>query len=180
MIVVHTSFLPVTSNQSSLLVLSEKRYNGQEKGPKIRSNGTQMNPKLARSLKIFFAQRKEILLAFLFGSFAKRQARPSSDVDIGVLFSTVPQMNMLNDLTDDLSSLLRKEVDLAILNDASPILKMQVLKSGILLYAKDKKYYHQFFVDTVNQYDDLKQIRRVCEENILKGRIYARNSARRS
>ena len=27
--------------------------------------------------------------------------------------------------------------------------------------------------DTVNQYDDLKQIRKICEENILKGRIYA-------
>jgi len=140
----------------------------------MRSNGIRMNPKLARSLKIFFAQRQEILVAFLFGSLAKGQARPSSDVDIGVLFNAVPGINVLNDLTGHLSSLLRKEVDLAVLNDASPILTMQVLKGGILLYAKDKKYYHQFFVDTVNQYDDLKQIRRTCEENILKGRIYAR------
>ena len=140
----------------------------------MRSNGIQMNPKLARSLKVFFAQRQEILLAFLFGSFAKGQARPSSDVDIGVLFSSVPGIDALTSLTDDLSSLVRKEIDLAVLNEASPILKMQVLKSGILLYAKDKKYYHQFFVDTVNQYDDLKQVRRPIEESILKGRIYAR------
>jgi len=39
---------------------------------------------------------------------------------------------------------------------------------------KDKKFYNQFYVDTLNQYDDLKQMRKICEDNILKGRIYAR------
>ena len=59
------------------------------------------------------------------------------------------------------------------LNDASPVLKMQVLKKGLLLYARNKKQLHQFFVETVNQYDDLKRIRKNCEDSILRGRIYA-------
>ena len=137
-----------------------------------------MNSRLANSLKIFLGERPEILLAFLFGSFASKRAHSSSDVDIGILFKTVPKIDAINDIAEELSSIFEREVDLAVLNHASPILKMQVLKNGMLLYARDKKHFHQFFVDTVNQYDDLKQIRKTCEESILKGRIYARNSTR--
>ena len=97
-----------------------------------------------------------------------------SDVDIGILFRTVPDIYAINDLTEELSSLLQREVDLVVLNHASPVLKMQVLKNGILIYASDRRHFHQFFVDTVNQYDDLKRIRKNCEDSILKGRIYAR------
>ena len=131
------------------------------------------NLKLVKSLKTFFKRRQEILLAFLFGSSTRDRLRPSSDVDIGVLFKTVPEMDALKDLTGELSSILKREVDLVVLNHASPVLKMQILKNGILIYSSSKKYFHQFFADTVNQYDDLKRIRKNCEENILKGRIYA-------
>ena len=131
------------------------------------------NLKLVKSLKTFSKRRQEILLAFLFGSSTRDRLRPSSDVDIGVLFKTVPEMDALNDLTGELSSILKREVDLVVLNHTSPVLKMQILKNGILIYSSSKKYFHQFFADTVNQYDDLKRIRKNCEENILKGRIYA-------
>ena len=126
-----------------------------------------------RSLKNLFTRRQEILLAFLFGSFATKRMRPASDVDMGILFKTVPDMEAINGLSGELASILKKEVDLVVLNYASPVLKMQILKNGMLLYASDKKYFHLFFVDTVNQYDDLKRIRKNCEESILKGRIYA-------
>jgi uncharacterized protein len=131
------------------------------------------NLKLVKSLKTFFKGRQEILLAFLFGSSARNRMRPSSDVDIGILFKTVPDLDAINDVAAELSSILQREVDLVVLNHASPILKMQILKNGILFYASGRKYFPQFFTDTVNQYDDLKRIRKNCEENILKGRIYA-------
>ena len=128
---------------------------------------------IVKSLKIFFNMKRDILLAFLFGSFASKRIRRSSDVDIGILFKTVPDMDAINDVAEELSLILRREIDLVILNQASPVLKMQILKNGILLYASKRKRFYQFFTDTVNQYDDLNQIRKICEENILKGRIYA-------
>ena len=131
------------------------------------------NLKLVKSLKTFFKERHEILLAFLFGSSARNRMRSSSDVDIGIIFKTARHFDAINDLTGELSSILKREVDLVVLNHASPVLKMQILKNGILIYSSNKKYFHQFFADTVNQYDDLKRIRKNCEENILKGRIYA-------
>jgi hypothetical protein len=136
--------------------------------------GVHRNLKIVESLKAFIAKEQGILLVFLFGSFASRQIRPMSDVDIGIYFRAVPDVYATNDLIEKLSSLLKREVDLIALNHASPILKMQVLKTGMLIYESDRKYFHQFFVDTVNQYDDLKRIRKNCEDSILRGRIYAR------
>jgi len=130
--------------------------------------------RIVKSLRTFFNKRQDILLAFLFGSFVSKHIRLSSDVDIGILFNSVPDLDATNDITEKLSSMLQREVDLVILNQASPVLKMQVLKNGILLFASDRRHFHHFFTDTINQYDDLKQTRKTCEESILKGRIYAR------
>ena len=160
-----------------------KRYNNRAERPRDRKRTIGnfpmraeilRNSKIVKSLETFLEEKRGILLTFLFGSFANKRVRPLSDVDIGILFRTVPDVYAISDLTEELSSLLQREVDLVVLNHASPVLKMQVLKNGILIYASDRRYFHQFFVDTVNQYDDLKRIRKNCEDSILKGRIYAR------
>jgi predicted nucleotidyltransferase len=140
--------------------------------PPTRTKGLR-NHEFVGVLEPFLAQEKGILLVFLFGSSVSRRMHPASDVDIGILFGSIPNISQINALTAELSSLVKKEVDLVVLNRASPILKMQVLKKGVLVFARDLKVYHQFFVDTVNQYDDLKRIRKTCEDNILRGRMYA-------
>jgi len=121
----------------------------------------------------FFGKKSEVLLVFLFGSAASGKMAEGSDIDIGILFENQPDVYEINELKSELNEIFKKGIDIADLNSASPILKMQVLKNGALVFAKDKKIYNQFYVDTINQYDDLKQIRKICEDNILKGRIYA-------
>jgi predicted nucleotidyltransferase len=126
-----------------------------------------------KSLEDFFKGQPPVLLAFLFGSMAADQMRPESDVDIGILFKKVPNYKTVSSLGDKISTLLKKEIDPVVLNNSSPIINMQILKKGLLIHARDRKIYHRFFSDTLNQYDDLKRIRKNCEENILRGRIYA-------
>jgi len=121
----------------------------------------------------FFGGKSEVLLVFLFGSAASGKVAEDSDIDIGILFENQPDVYEINELKSELNAIFKKDIDIADLNSVSPILKMQVLKNGALVLAKDKKVYNQFYVDTINQYDDLKQIRKTCEDNILKGRIYA-------
>jgi uncharacterized protein len=132
------------------------------------------NSEILTRLADFFAMQSGILLVFLFGSVASGKMTQYSDIDIGILFESKHDFYEINELKSELNETLKREIDIAVLNSASPILKMQVLKTGVLAYAKDQKYYNQFFVDTINQYDDLKQTRKICEDNILKGRIYAR------
>jgi predicted nucleotidyltransferase len=127
---------------------------------------------VVKLLKNLLKEKPEILLAFLFGSFAGNQQRPTSDVDIGILFETVPSPATIQDLNEKISTALKKEVDLLIINQASPILRMQILKKGKVIIKRNKKEFNRFYVQVVNQYDDLKQVRRKGEESILIGRIY--------
>ena len=128
---------------------------------------------VAGILNTFFKERNDVALAFLFGSFASGTMTARSDIDIGILFHELPDIYAINNIKEDLSGLLKKEVDVVALNDASPILNMQVLKKGSLVFQVEKRYYTEFYGKTVSQYDDLKHIRKKCEDNILRGRIYA-------
>jgi hypothetical protein len=132
-----------------------------------------INSEIISQLKDYFEIKSGVLLVFLFGSAAGGKMKADSDIDIGILFENEPDIFEINELKSELNGILKREIDIAVLNSAAPVLKMQVLKKGIPVFTKDKKYYNQFFVATINQYDDLKQTRRVCEDNILKGRIYA-------
>lgn len=124
-------------------------------------------------LKNYFKDEEDILLAFVFGSFVSDHFTKKSDIDIAVLFNQMPVFTEFLKLKDNLSEALSREVDIVILNNASPIIKMQVLKRGIILKEKSKAIYNDFFVKTVKEYDDIKYIRKEAEEKILKGRIYA-------
>lgn len=126
-----------------------------------------------KKLDKFFKKKGGVQLVFLFGSTVSKKTTEESDIDIGILFDKCPDIFKLNDLKTELDSLLKQEVDIAVLNSASPILKMQILKTGVLISAKDNKVFNQFYVDTIGQYDDIKRIRKICEDNILNGRIYA-------
>lgn len=77
-------------------------------------------------------------------------------------------------LKDELEEMLKENVDIAALNTAPPTLKMHILKKGIPVYIRHQRHYCGFFVDTLKQYWDLKQTIKICEEKILRGRIYAR------
>ncbi|MDI3533154.1 MAG: uncharacterized protein PWR28_1499 [Synergistaceae bacterium] len=122
-------------------------------------------------LRDFFAMQ-DIKLAFLIGSYAMETARPDSDVDIAVLFGRSFDVKQVLDLKEQLTELVGVAVDLVVLDSVGPVMKMQALKTGILLHA-EKGAYEQFFVSTVNEYDDLKYCRREIEENILRRRLYA-------
>jgi predicted nucleotidyltransferase len=132
---------------------------------------TQIN--ISICLEKYFKEKENICLALLFGSCAVKRVTTESDVDIAILFQTPPDFYGVQALRDELEVLLKRDVDIAVLNTASPILKMQVLKNGLVIFDKGNKYFSFFTIDTVNQYSDLKMIRKKAEENILKGRIYA-------
>lgn len=130
--------------------------------------------KIISLLREFFSKQLNIQLSFLFGSYVKGYLTSESDIDVAILFDKAPDLSTLIELKSDLENILNKEIDIAILNTASPILKMQVLKNGRLIFKRDDKVYNKFFVNTINQYDDLKRVRKICEDHILKGRIYGR------
>jgi predicted nucleotidyltransferase len=127
---------------------------------------------LRKNLEEFALKHENFLLVFLFGSIARGFSTDASDVDIAIMFERVPDFFELNDLRDQLSRCAGKEVDLITLNTASPIIKMQVLRYGLLI-KKDERDYNEFFVSTVREYSDLKYVRKEIEANLSKGRLCA-------
>jgi predicted nucleotidyltransferase len=128
---------------------------------------------IREKLQNLLSEYDNATLVFLFGSYAGDNATVLSDLDIAIVFRNNPDSYTVNELKEKLEGTLNIAVDVVTLNSASPIIKMQILKKGVLLINRDARVYNKFFVDTVMAYDDLKQNRKEIEDNILKGRIYA-------
>ena len=77
-------------------------------------------------LKKYFQKEPQVLLAFLFGSFAKGRAIKESDVDLAVYLSGKSKQDRI---WSKASQILEKEVDLICLNEAPATF----LKTGIPL-----------------------------------------------
>jgi uncharacterized protein len=128
---------------------------------------------MVKKLKETLTMHSDIVLVFLFGSFVRGDITSFSDLDIAIYFTGTVDFYRINDLREDISEMLGIEVDIVVLNTASSVIKMQVLKKGTLLINKDQRAYNEIFVNTVKEYDDLKRTRKEIEEKILRGRIYA-------
>ncbi|HXU45061.1 MAG TPA: nucleotidyltransferase domain-containing protein [Thermoanaerobaculia bacterium] len=116
----------------------------------------------------FLDRRFGLDTLWLFGSEAASNARPDSDVDFAALFSTRPPPLEVLEAQADLTDLLKREIDLVDLEPASPILGMQVLKKGRVIFERDPKHRHAFFVRTMSMYEDLSIIRREAENALFR------------
>jgi len=97
---------------------------------------------LVDGLRRFLDARPEILEAYLFGSHARRNAQPHSDVDVAVYVDPARRkesaFGYAADLTADLMAFLRTNlVDVVVLNQAPPLLYHRVLRDGVRLVSRD-------------------------------------------
>lgn len=122
----------------------------------------------------FFKDIPGIVAVFLFGSMVRKSESEVGDIDVAVLYhrESVPDYFERIRQREDLAATLRKEVDLVVLNTASPILKMQVLRKGQPVLINDGKQLNIFKVRALNEYVDLKTIRRPIEQNLYNTRIF--------
>jgi predicted nucleotidyltransferase len=115
-----------------------------------------------------------VATCYVFGSFLSPSFGRESDVDLALLFfsHSVPRPLDIFDLKHRFSLALGRDVDIVVLNTASPIIAMQVLRKGRKLLERDARLTERFFVRTVNMYSDLKRVRLPIEQQILNGRIF--------
>ena len=79
--------------------------------------------------------------AYVYGSYAKGRQKEHSDLDIAVYINNPAAdiTSFIMDLKPALEDVIRREVHLAVLNSAPPLLKQQVLKNGVLLFERDRR-----------------------------------------
>jgi predicted nucleotidyltransferase len=96
---------------------------------------------VVESLRRYFAARQPApACAYLYGSVARGDAGPASDVDVAVLFREAPPATLDGlalDIAGDLERIIGRPVDIVVLERASPDLVHRVLRDGILVHESD-------------------------------------------
>jgi uncharacterized protein len=129
---------------------------------------------LQRLVRDFFINKDQVISVDLFGSFAKGTNTTDSDVDIAIFcdFQKLPSKLDILSWRQDLSELLHKDVDLICLNDASPILGMQVAQDKVNILHKKPDAYGLYIMNLYSEYAELKMLRAPMEKEILKRKYY--------
>ncbi|MBI2097687.1 MAG: nucleotidyltransferase domain-containing protein [Candidatus Vogelbacteria bacterium] len=111
-----------------------------------------MNKEILEKLKAYFASRDEIVMAFLFGSRSKGNARASSDWDIGV-YLTSESRDVEQGIWLEVERICGTEVDLIVLNRAAPRVAWSIMR-GEPLVIKDRKIYLDVLTNTSHDAND--------------------------
>ena len=103
-----------------------------------------------------------VVSAYVFGSVAKRRAHAESDIDVGVLLDRrrypdarsrfEAQLELRRHLSP---ASVGREVDLVVLNDASPVLGRSIVASGERAFCSDTLVDHAFQRDVQLRAADL-------------------------
>lgn len=97
-------------------------------------------------------------LIYLFGSQATRHARVESDIDVAVQAEAPLDSLFRWQLANQLATTLGKDVDLIDLRQASTVLRMEIVRSGICLYQRGQEA-ALFEMTTLSMYQHLQQER---------------------
>ncbi len=107
-------------------------------------------------LKEYFASNEDIVAAFVFGSFGTTSYISSrSDLDLAILYSG--DLSLLEDMkiSADLSVLLaREDVDIVNLNKVRVDLCHEILRTGEIVYQRDRIRTADFIEQTLKHYFD--------------------------
>ena len=112
----------------------------------------------AEGLREFFRSPSSVQAAYLYGSVARGEAGPESDVDVAVLLAEGDPPALQDEalrLEGDLERLLGRTVQVVVLNLAPVDLVHRVLRDSLLLAEHDRSARIRFEVRSRNEYFDL-------------------------
>ncbi|RMH20172.1 MAG: nucleotidyltransferase domain-containing protein [Acidobacteria bacterium] len=121
---------------------------------------------IAAAVRSVAAADRRILALYLFGSYARGEASPASDVDLGVLFVTPQPLTEVVDLESRLEGALGRRVDLVDAGRASAFLALDVVK-GERLYCADEERCDEFDLYVLRRAADLAPFERARRRMLL-------------
>lgn len=125
-----------------------------------------------REIEAFFKKKKQVQVAYLFGSQALGCAGPTSDYDFAILLKGNGKEDFLEKqiyFMKELSDLLHTtKVEVLILNEAPPRIAHQVLKYGKVVFQRNNRARVLFETKTENLYFDYQYFYQVGDKYLLK------------
>ena len=120
-----------------------------------------MSDIVADVLRNVLSRHDEIVAVYLFGSFARGDARTDSDIDIGILLSDdrddsgLYPVQIARELKNACKT--KQDIDVRIINKGALRFLHQVLK-GKLLFCRDERKRIEFETSVISRYLDFKPI----------------------
>ena len=112
---------------------------------------------IIKNCKDILIEYESIVFAYVFGSYVSGKLRNDSDIDIAIYLSDEMPTDEYLDLKMKLTTVFKREVDLIILNSATPLLKFEICKKHIRLFTRDEIEESNFKVKTLFEYNDVKR-----------------------
>jgi predicted nucleotidyltransferase len=134
------------------------------RGASIRYRMMSMEDRLRQSLSFL----PEVKLAVLFGSTARGQAGPGSDVDLGVLLDPdTPEVR--SKVEPELwKAAGRRTVDLIFLDKAPPLLRFEIARDGVVLHQEQDHLWTDFKTRAMLDWWDWEPIAKRIEEALIR------------
>lgn len=105
----------------------------------------------------YFENNEKVIMAFLYGSYAREHAMADSDVDIAVFMKGDYSSQDVDQVWDDVAALLKKDVEILVLNDAKEGIAWSAIR-GIPLVIKDWKLYLNYMLSVSFEAMELQNI----------------------
>ncbi len=119
------------------------------------------------------AYSRDLFFNIIFGSSITNKARPESDIDIAFLGKDRPRGTDIFNSAQHLSYRLKKDIDLIDLNQVSPVMQVQILQKGRVIYDKEPSLRKEFFMLALKKYTRLNEERKAIIEKIQeRGQVY--------
>ena len=122
-----------------------------------------MSPGVEQLLQDYFREQPEVAAVYLFGSFAVGRGRPESDVDLAVLREPIRDRRKAYEIRvrylTELSQLMKRDVDVVLLREAGETLSEEILRTGRVVYERDREERVAFAAKRILQCLDFHPIR---------------------
>ncbi len=117
---------------------------------------------LERVINKVLNNQNEVLLCYLFGSYVLGNKTEFSDIDLGILLDRafkkpyLYQVNLSLEIEKEFGNKI--EIDLSILNNATPRFLYNIIKNGYAIHSKNKTIQQEFEIKVSYEYLDIKPI----------------------
>ncbi len=132
-----------------------ERWKGfRELPPDIRTSLEQLIP---------LFEQEDVLLAFLFGSLSREHT--GRDVDLAILTRDKPAFRLRRVIADCLGT---ERLDLIDLRCVSPVVRFEIVRTGLPLYVADDETLERYQLETLHLYRDTRPLRERQGRNLRR------------
>lgn len=120
-----------------------------------------------RRITDYFKDRDEVSALYIFGSASNGKETAESDIDIAVLINDIKKgkknyESLRKAYYAASPKFSLRPIDIIMLNTASSFLKHHIIKTGKVLFDKNRKFRVRFTVNAIIEYLDFKPIEDIC------------------